>query len=300
MNTATSGQEAAMARHAPNLARRRTPGPRPLLSALALAAGVVGPAPGALAQNGTVYLSPWSVGQAPMVDFAITVVADGAVPAVSCYALTLDYDRSKLQLVSAQEGSLFTDAPEPTFFSRETDELGRDVLTNCLLGFGTTVTPAGALATLTFRGLTTAISSVELAEAVLRDANRAVIPGVAVQGTVVSIGTVDVPSLSSTGRLRLRAEPNPAGGQVRLVLEGGRMAGPTRSGVPSPLTPAAVTRISIHDIAGRRVRSLETTAGSLIWDGCDAEGRPAASGVYFALATTAAGEQAMAKLIRLE
>lgn len=294
-----------MAQSASNSFRRRTwrSRQRPQLAALAavvLAAGLAFPAPRVLAQNGTVYLSPWAVEQAPMVNFTITIVADGGVPDISCYALTLEYDRSKLELVSAQEGALFVDAPEPTFFSVETDGLGRDVLTNCLLGFGTTVTPSGALATLTFRGLTAATSNVQLAEAVLRDSNRAILAGVAVQGTEVSIGTVDAPSLSSLGPLRLRAEPNPSGGPVRLLLERGRDAASARAAGAGPAAASSVVQVFIHDIAGRRVRSLESAGGPLLWDGRDGQGRTAASGVYFAVAVTALGERAMTKLIRLE
>ena len=53
-------------------------------------------------------------------------------------------------------------------------------------------------------------------------------------------------------------------------------------------------RLSIHDLAGRRILERETfvPAGpqALRWDGLDAAGRPVAAGVYVYRLRTAGGE----------
>ncbi len=74
--------------------------------------------------------------------------------------------------------------------------------------------------------------------------------------------------------------------------------------VPNPFNPraeivfrlptAGATRIAVHDVAGRRVRTLVDrwcAAGrqSVIWDGCDDRGRGAASGVYWVRAVGPGG-----------
>lgn len=66
---------------------------------------------------------------------------------------------------------------------------------------------------------------------------------------------------------RLVATPNPSRGAVSLVLPGAFARGDV---------------LTIHDLAGRRVRRLAPAAGSSAasWDGCDEEGRPLAAGIY--------------------
>jgi hypothetical protein len=79
----------------------------------------------------------------------------------------------------------------------------------------------------------------------------------------------------------LRAFPNPARGAIELVLQ------LPASGLP----PEAVT---IHDLRGRLVRSIEVTRGPdgswrAVWDGADDDGSRAPSGVYFVRAGSPAG-----------
>lgn len=94
----------------------------------------------------------------------------------------------------------------------------------------------------------------------------------------------------------------------------GRPIEPTTAGVPpAPLTAVAYpnpfnprttisyalpvsgpTRLTIHDLRGRRVRTLldgwqPAGAGAVIWDGIDGEGRPCASGLYVHRLETDAG-----------
>lgn len=77
-------------------------------------------------------------------------------------------------------------------------------------------------------------------------------------------GATDAPLTSPAEGLRVF--PNPARGSATLSLAG-------RSGVPALLR--------VHDAAGRIVRSLDTAAGSAVWDTRDGAGRPVPAGVYF-------------------
>jgi len=70
----------------------------------------------------------------------------------------------------------------------------------------------------------------------------------------------------------LRAAPNPAGSRVSIVLA-------------NPLGHATSARVTVHDLAGRRVATLldglaAPGATTLTWSGRDPDGRAAASGVY--------------------
>jgi hypothetical protein len=84
--------------------------------------------------------------------------------------------------------------------------------------------------------------------------------------------TAAPPELPEPESLRLGpARPNPSRGPARLVLA---LAGPTE------------LVVSVHDVAGRRVRELArgTLRGGshvVTWDGRDHGGAPAAGGVYF-------------------
>ncbi|HEY6572668.1 MAG TPA: FlgD immunoglobulin-like domain containing protein, partial [Candidatus Eisenbacteria bacterium] len=79
------------------------------------------------------------------------------------------------------------------------------------------------------------------------------------------------------------------GAPLRFALERPR-PNPTRgaASIPFTLDRAAATRVQIVDVSGRLVRtvasrSLPAGAHSVSWDGKDQGGRPAASGVYFAV-----------------
>lgn len=97
----------------------------------------------------------------------------------------------------------------------------------------------------------------------------------------------DVPPRSPSA-LRLSASPNPASGPMQFALT---------------LPVAANASLAIYDLSGRRVITLldgARAAGSsrVAWDGRDAAGRPAPSGVYLAR-LEANGEQQHVRVLRL-
>jgi hypothetical protein len=80
--------------------------------------------------------------------------------------------------------------------------------------------------------------------------------------------TDGVAELPTASRERLVVQPNPARGRVLLTL------------------PCGSTRAVITDAAGRRVCDLLRADGrQLVWNGCDATGRPVAPGVYMVRVT---------------
>jgi hypothetical protein len=67
--------------------------------------------------------------------------------------------------------------------------------------------------------------------------------------------------------------------------------------------PAGPARLAIHDLGGRRMRSLQPVAeaGELtaVWDGRDEQGRVAPAGVYLARLRFADGRTLDRKILRL-
>ncbi len=114
-------------------------------------------------------------------------------------------------------------------------------------------------------------------------------PGVADTASTTSITVAAPEPAAPAAAIRFaRAGANPASGACVFRLE---------------LPARAALDVTVHDARGRRVTTLargERDAGShvLTWDGRDADGRPAASGVYFVRLTTA-GLTAVEKVVRV-
>jgi len=256
---------------------------------LALAAGA-GAAP-------EVAVSPASLSVTVGTEFDLSLVANAELPPLSCYAITVEYDDTQLELVSGQEGDLFAGSGLPTFFSQEADG-DDDVWTNCVLGFGTSVAPPGELVRLRFRALKDGVTDVVLADLVLRDVDRATIPGVgAVHGQVTAGATATPPPVLAAA-LRMVAFPNPSSGPVRLDLELDRAKAEGFAGDARDLLEAGT--ITLFDLSGRRVRRLTPAAGGGQWDGRDAQGRRVASGTYLAVFEHPADLRLVTKLVRFE
>jgi flagellar hook assembly protein FlgD len=87
---------------------------------------------------------------------------------------------------------------------------------------------------------------------------------------------------------------------VSLVAISPNPFGPTTS-VRFALSRPGIVEISIFDLAGRRVRTLEhrglpAGAHESVWDGTGANGKPVSSGVYLVRAESA-GESATGKVV---
>jgi len=231
------------------------------LAGILLALGLAGPASGSS-------IAPVPDVVAPAAGTTVTVRVDVGAVEIGCFSFSVEYDPSALTYLGAQEGALFVTAPELTFFSDDVDESGRPQPNDCLLGFGTSVTGPGTIATLRFEVLAAAPTAIALRGVVLRDVDRLPIATGPDPETFLNTSTTSSPVADLQGGLS--AWPNPSNTRVSLVLRG----------------PASADAglVSIFDIAGRRVRELAWPAGaqSLHWDGRDQEGRDVANGVYLA------------------
>ncbi|MFO7654971.1 MAG: S8 family serine peptidase [Candidatus Krumholzibacteriia bacterium] len=90
------------------------------------------------------------------------------------------------------------------------------------------------------------------------------------------IGPTAAPAPAVAPRLFL--SPNPGAGPITVAWRG---------------LPAGPADLAVHDLRGRRLRSLELATGggdgSLAWDGRDAAGRPVAAGTYLLVLRHAGG-----------
>lgn len=92
---------------------------------------------------------------------------------------------------------------------------------------------------------------------------------------------------SPSGRLSVRAFPNPSTGRLRAVLD---------------LPGEAFVVVRVHDVAGRRVARVgsgrfQAGPAELVWNGRDASGEPVAPGLYFLRAEASSGEVATTRAV---
>jgi hypothetical protein len=120
-------------------------------------------------------------------------------------------------------------------------------------------------------------------------------------GSIVEAGVDDIQILL-TG---VTDTPDAQVGAAVFRLSGAR-PNPTRSGatIDFSLEKAGTARLAIYDVQGRLVRRLvdgARAAGpqSILWDGRDEKGDPAASGIYL-LRLQGNGREQVRKIVRLE
>ena len=228
-------------------------------------------------------------------DLSIDVTAD--VGDLSCYAITLNFDPTLLEVVSSDEGALFSASLDPTFYQLENDTNGDSVLSGCVLGFGTSVLAPGQVATIRLRAIDDGNDTIDIVVATLRDVDRAVITPVVLSGSSVSIGVTSTPPTLST--LRLSANPNPSRGVVSFVPDGFELSNKLGS---SAKVQIADSTVELFDIAGRRLPSsaIRYDGSAFVWDGRDADGQSVAQGSYFAVLRVGDRILARTKLVRLD
>ena len=236
----------------------------------------------------TLSIEPSQSAVSPGQEFEIAFIVSADVGDLSCYAISIDFDPAILEYVSSSEGTLFSTSPDPNFFQHSIDALGDDLLSDCVLGFGTSVLAPGEIARLRLRAIDDGSSAITIASSVLRDVDRAVIGAVQhVHGSA----TITPTTTPIAGSLRLIAGPNPSAGPVWF-----------RSG-----GPIADFRgeLCIFDAQGRLVMQESMDAdllrsGTLRWNGRDLSGSPVASGLYLAILRQGGQTLGHAKLFRLE
>ena len=104
----------------------------------------------------------------------------------------------------------------------------------------------------------------------------------------VTLATTGAP-LAGPGAPRVTVQPNPAASLARICVE---------------LTRPGQLAVTIHDAAGRRLRTLVSEAASgpglrmLEWDGRDDDGFPVGAGIYFCRVQSPTGTQVTQVVLR--
>ena len=129
----------------------------------------------------------------PVPGSVLSIAVEIADLQVGCFSFSVDYDPAVLGYLGAEEGSLFANAPELTFFSDDFDAQGRPQPNDCILGFGTSVPGPGTIALLRFDVLDDVATTVSVRDAVLRDVDRIPVPDVADVGVEIGVTTTDAP-----------------------------------------------------------------------------------------------------------
>jgi len=81
--------------------------------------------------------------------FAIDITIDRKVKALHCFNISVSFDRAVVKLVDVEEGPLFSDAGETTFFFSDSTAGGVDI-GDCFLGYGLHANGPGTVARLLF------------------------------------------------------------------------------------------------------------------------------------------------------
>lgn len=199
------------------------------------------------------------------------VVLTGNAASVKGIHALVDFERTELTLVRVEQGALLDAQGEPVFF-RHLDE-GAAGIHTALLGSGLALRGSGEVARLRFRGR----GALTLTLADMRDiANQPI--GQASTG----LDPAAAPALDFALR---PARPNPFNPSTMIGFQ---------------LPEAGRADLAIYDIRGRLVRTLvaaELPAGehAAFWDGRDARGQAASSGVYI-VRLTASHREATQKI----
>jgi hypothetical protein len=225
----------------------------------------------ALATPAAAELAPLSLGTddaTPSIGTTIEMRVDIGALEIGCYSFSVEFDPTVLDYLGTLEGALFTAASASSYFSDDIDDASRPQPNSCLLGFGTSVSGPGNIATLRFMVLDDAATTVTLKDPVLRDVDRLVLPGITEVSADLNSTVTGIGSLAPTAGLL--ALPNPSSSPVSLVVSG--------------RTPTSPGRLAIFNAAGRLVREMDWPAHTSArgWDGRDEEGRFVANGVYLA------------------
>jgi hypothetical protein len=245
--------------------------------AVLLLAGSAWPAP-------TVYFEPATTEVEQGQDFAISVRVDAGADTLTCFLVEFTFDESVIELVLAEEGTLFTGSGHETMFDWDQLSPGLHSCNDVTLGFDAFVMCPGELAHLGFHATAEGMTPISITAVDLRDIRREPILPVLIEGGLVGVGPgagIDDGMQNVVGPV-LKCYPNPFSEETSLEFS-------------SPGGSAGAVDVAIHDLTGR-VLARPAVVGSGpglssgLWDGTASDGRPLPCGVYFAVASDPTGQ----------
>ena len=238
-----------------------------------------------------VQLYPQNTYVAPAELCTLEVFVTAPADSLACMECFVQYDNTLLTLVSVEEGTLFIQAPYPTFFVWKNVAPDTVSAVDCVLGYQSYFLPPGDLVRIVFRAEQPGVAGVHIASIQVWDIDREELFPVVDPGAWIIIGSpvTGVTPPSPVGSLE--CYPNPFNPSTTLQLE---------------LPPGETNNIdvSIYSPSGNKVATLfegDCNTGNcrFVWRGLDDSGQRVASGVYFAVARTRS-EVYTTKLVLIE
>jgi hypothetical protein len=223
----------------------------------------------------TVFIAPDSLVVMPGQEFQLSIRVDAAVDTISAFLVEFVFDPDVLELINAEEGSLFANCGYPTFFHWDVLSDGWHSCNDVILGYMTYTLCPGELVQCEFRARYYGETPIEFTYVDLRDIRREPIVPVHRTGAVVWVddGTgVHDDGTPGAQLPTLRASPNPFTLATQMEIE-----------LP---WPDRLPRVEIFDVSGRLVAEPsvaphEPCVWRASWDGTGRGGVPLPSGTYF-------------------
>ena len=230
----------------------------------------------------TVYFEPAAMEVEQGQTFSVGIRVDAGADTLTCFLVEFTFDSSVLELLSADEGTLFAESGHSTMFDWDQHSPGLHSCNDVTLGFNAFVLCPGELVHLEFYAVAEGATPLSITTIDLRDIERDPILPVFTESGSVTVGPgTGVPDGDELVVPDLRCYPNPFSGAVVIEFDSGIATGPVH--------------MAIHDVTGRVV--ARPVAGSSrsglslgLWDGTGHDSRPLPGGVYFVVASGPAGE----------
>ncbi len=205
-----------------------------VLTAMLLLAGLAWSAP-------TVYFEPATTEVEQGQDFTVSVGVDAGVDTLTCFLVEFAFDDSVIQLVSAEEGTLFAESGHETMFDWDQYSPGLHSCNDVTLGFDSFVMCPGELVRLEFHAVAAGMTPLSITAVDLRDIRREPILPVLTEGGLVGVGPgagID-DGVQGLGGPVLMCYPNPFSQQTSLEF--------------CSCGAVGAVAVTIHDITGRVV-----------------------------------------------
>ena len=238
----------------------------------------------------TVYFEPATTEVEQGQAFSVGIRVDAGADTLTCFLVEFTFDASVIELLSAEEGTLFVDSGHLTMFDWDQYSPGFHSCNDVTLGFDAFVMCPGELVLLEFHAVAEGLTPLSITAVDLRDIRREPILPVLTEGGLVGAGTgIDDGTQDVAGPV-LQCHPNPFSQQTSLEFRSCGAAG--------------VVDVAVHDLAGRVV-ARPAMAGSEpglscgLWHGTARDGHPLPGGVYFVVASGPTGQaRARVTLVR--